>query len=118
MTKGNLDTDCAAAVMSPQRGRWRAAAAAAAATTRRPDHADGSTTPTTPTTPTDADDAAPIRHGDDHDRRRWRVSPSSVTIAAGGRVTMVNNHNRAHDMSSDPHPEHTQTARRSIRLDS
>jgi plastocyanin len=37
-----------------------------------------------------------------------RVSPSSVTIAPGGRVTMVNNHNRAHDMSSNPHPEHTQ----------
>jgi plastocyanin len=37
-----------------------------------------------------------------------RVSPSSVTIAPGGRVTMINNHNRAHDMSSDPHPEHTQ----------
>ena len=37
-----------------------------------------------------------------------RVSPSSVTIAPGGRVTMINNHSRAHDMSSDPHPEHTQ----------
>ena len=36
------------------------------------------------------------------------VSPSSVTIAPGGRVTFVNNHNQAHDMSSDPHPEHTQ----------
>ena len=37
-----------------------------------------------------------------------RVSPSSVTIAPGGRVTMINNHNQAHDMNSDPHPEHTQ----------
>jgi hypothetical protein len=37
-----------------------------------------------------------------------RVSPSSVTIAPGGRVTIINNHNQAHDMSSDPHPEHTQ----------
>jgi plastocyanin len=36
------------------------------------------------------------------------ISPSSVTIAPGGRVTFVNNHNQAHDMSSDPHPEHTQ----------
>ncbi len=36
------------------------------------------------------------------------VSPSSVTIAPGGRVTFVNNNTRAHDMSSDPHPEHTQ----------
>lgn len=36
------------------------------------------------------------------------VSPSSVTIAPGGRVTFVNSHSQAHDMSSDPHPEHTQ----------
>ena len=36
-----------------------------------------------------------------------RVSPSSVTISPGGRVTMINNHNQAHDMNSDPHPEHT-----------
>jgi plastocyanin len=36
------------------------------------------------------------------------VSPASVTIAPGGRVTFVNSHNQAHDMSSDPHPEHTQ----------
>jgi plastocyanin len=35
------------------------------------------------------------------------VSPSTVTIAAGGRVTFVNNDSRAHDMASDPHPEHT-----------
>ena len=31
-----------------------------------------------------------------------------MTIAPGGRVTIINNHSRAHDMSSDPHPEHTQ----------
>jgi len=37
-----------------------------------------------------------------------RVSPSSVTVAVGSRVTFVNNHNVQHDMSSDPHPEHTQ----------
>ncbi|MEQ1897712.1 MAG: hypothetical protein ABL971_10050 [Vicinamibacterales bacterium] len=35
------------------------------------------------------------------------ASPRSVTIAAGGRVTFVNNDTRPHDMSSDPHPEHT-----------
>ena len=35
------------------------------------------------------------------------VSPQSVTVAAGSRVTFVNNNTRAHDMSSDPHPAHT-----------
>jgi hypothetical protein len=31
-----------------------------------------------------------------------------VTITQGGRVTIVNNHSRQHDMSSDPHPTHTE----------
>ena len=35
------------------------------------------------------------------------ASPGSVSVALGGRVTFVNNDTRAHDMSSDPHPEHT-----------
>lgn len=34
------------------------------------------------------------------------VSPNAVTITQGGRVTFVNNDSRAHDMSSDPHPNH------------
>ena len=60
----------------------------------------GGTTTTPPsTTPTDS---ATITIGSN-----GSVSPSSVTINRGGRVTFVNNHNRAHDMQSDPHPEHT-----------
>ena len=35
------------------------------------------------------------------------ASPRSVTVSAGSRVTFVNNNSRAHDMSSDPHPVHT-----------
>ncbi len=35
------------------------------------------------------------------------VAPQSVTVAQGGRVTFVNNDTRAHDMASNPHPEHT-----------
>ena len=34
------------------------------------------------------------------------VSPSTVTVRQGGRVTFVNNDSRAHDMASDPHPSH------------
>ncbi len=34
------------------------------------------------------------------------VSPSTVSITQGGRVTFVNNDSRSHDMSSDPHPSH------------
>ena len=36
------------------------------------------------------------------------VSPKTVTVAAGSRVTFVNNDTRVHEMSSDPHPEHTE----------
>ena len=35
------------------------------------------------------------------------VSPSTVTVSAGSRVTFVNNDSRPHDMASDPHPVHT-----------
>ena len=68
----------------------------------------GSSTPTTPTTPTTPPPSggnpttATITIGTD-----GRVSPATVTIAVGGRVTFINNHNQAHDMQSDPHPEHT-----------
>ena len=35
------------------------------------------------------------------------VSPRSLTVSAGSRVTFVNSDTRVHDMSSNPHPEHT-----------
>ena len=35
------------------------------------------------------------------------VSPRSVTVSVGSRVTFVNNDTGAHDMSSNEHPEHT-----------
>ena len=34
------------------------------------------------------------------------VTPSTVTVAAGQTVTFVNNDSRAHEISSDPHPQH------------
>ncbi len=35
------------------------------------------------------------------------VSPKSVTVASGTSVTFINNDSQPHDMSSDPHPQHT-----------
>lgn len=35
------------------------------------------------------------------------VSPSQVTIAVGQSVTFVNNDDTSHDMTSNPHPIHT-----------
>ena len=66
----------------------------------------GSSTPTTPTNPGGGGGGGTagttITIGAD-----GAVSPSSLTVPVGSRVTFVNNHNRQHDMSSDPHPEHT-----------
>ena len=92
---------------------WKGLAAAVimAATAAACGGGGGGGTPTSPTTPpttttppsTTPTDLATITIGAD-----GRVTPTSVTLVRGGRVTMVNNHNRNHDMSSDPHPEHTQ----------
>lgn len=35
------------------------------------------------------------------------LSTPEVTINVGQSVTFVNNHNRTHDVTSDPHPIHT-----------
>jgi PKD repeat protein len=35
------------------------------------------------------------------------VSPKTITIAVGGRVTFINNDSAFHEPSSDPHPIHT-----------
>jgi plastocyanin len=61
-----------------------------------------SPTPTTPPASGGGSTTATITIGSN-----GAISPTSVTIARGGRVTFVNNHTRNHDMSSDPHPEHT-----------
>jgi plastocyanin len=35
------------------------------------------------------------------------VCPQTLTVSPGSRVTFINNDGRAHEMHSDPHPEHT-----------
>lgn len=35
------------------------------------------------------------------------VSPSQVAVSVGQSVAFVNSHNQRHDMTSDPHPLHT-----------
>ena len=35
------------------------------------------------------------------------VSPKELTVTAGSRVTFLNNDSVVHDMTSDPHPDHT-----------
>ena len=35
------------------------------------------------------------------------VCPSAITVARGGQLTVINSDSTSHDMTSDPHPEHT-----------
>ena len=35
------------------------------------------------------------------------VSPTELVVAPGSRVLFINNDSRRHDMTSDPHPDHT-----------
>ena len=36
-----------------------------------------------------------------------QVTPADIQVARGSRVTFVNQHSSPHDMTSDPHPTHT-----------
>ena len=63
---------------------------------------DGGSTPTTPSGGGAGSSGATITVG-----ASGSVSPSSVTISVGQSVTFINNHNRSHELASDPHPAHT-----------
>jgi plastocyanin len=65
----------------------------------------GSSSPTSPSSPVTGSpgpSGATITIG-----ANGAISPSQVTVATGQSVTFINNDSRAHDMSSDPHPTHT-----------
>jgi plastocyanin len=60
-----------------------------------------------PTTPGDTGGGSPGPSGATITISGGRVSPSEVTITVGQSVTFVNNDGRIHNVSSDPHPVHT-----------
>ena len=35
------------------------------------------------------------------------ICPQTITVARGSQLTILNSDSRAHEMNSDPHPEHT-----------
>lgn len=61
----------------------------------------GGGTPTTPTNPT-----PPPTGTTTITITAAGVSPQSITVPVGSRVTFINNDNRTHEMNSDPHPTH------------
>ena len=60
-----------------------------------------------PTTPSNPGTGSPGASGATITIANGAVSPAQVTISVGQSVTFVNNDSRSHDMSSDPHPVHT-----------
>lgn len=68
----------------------------------------GSSTPTSPS-PSPSPTPSPSPSGDATltISSAGSITPKVLTVAVGSRVTFVNNDSRAHDMASDPHPNHT-----------
>lgn len=62
----------------------------------------GSSTPTTPSPPTGGGGTTPTVTID-----ASGASPRTLTVELGSRVLFVNRDARNHDMTSDPHPDHT-----------
>lgn len=58
----------------------------------------GTTAPPPPTTPTVTNTITITAQG---------ASPQHIQVAPGSRVTFINNDTRSHNMTSNPHPEHT-----------
>jgi plastocyanin len=60
-----------------------------------------SASPSPPTTPSAGSSGATVTIVNN------AVTPQSVTVSLGNRVTFVNADSRLHDIESDPHPTHT-----------
>src|SRR5215471_4153413 len=90
------------------RGSWGAgravvAAALVAATVSCGGGGGASTSPSPTPTPT----PTPTPSGTTITITAAGVSPSTLTVSPGTRVTFINNDTRPHEIASDPHPEHT-----------
>jgi len=59
----------------------------------------GGSTPSTPTNPDNPNQMVISPAG--------VLTPSQITVTAGSRVLVINNHSKPHQIASDPHPEHT-----------
>ena len=67
----------------------------------------GSSSPTSPSGGAGTGTGSPGPSGATITIANGRVTPSSVNITVGQSVTFINNDGRVHNVSSDPHPNHT-----------
>jgi len=68
---------------------------------------DGGDDPSPGPSPTPTPTPTPTPGGTTFTITSTGVSPRTLTVPAGTRVTFVNNDNRPHEMTSNPHPAHT-----------
>lgn len=95
-------------MMTPNTGKW-VMGLAVAATLAAAACGGGSSSPTSPSGPETGGGAGGGTVSDTATitiTSAGVVSPSTVTIRQGGRVTFVNSDSAAHDIASDPHPSH------------
>ena len=85
--------------LSTLAGATAAALALAAAISCGGDDASNSTGPSGSCTPSTNPATLVIQNN--------AVCPQAITIARGGQLTIINQDSRSHDMTSDPHPSHT-----------
>lgn len=67
----------------------------------------GGSAPNTPSTPVPTASPVAADPGTTITITSAGVSPKEIQVAVGGRVTFINNDTAFHEMSSDPHPIHT-----------
>lgn len=67
----------------------------------------GSSSPTAPSGGSGGSSSSPGPVGATITITASGMSPASVSIGVGQSVTLVNNDSRTHEISSDPHPVHT-----------
>jgi plastocyanin len=84
------------------RSRSRRLLSVAAAATLFGSACGGGSSPSSPSPPPTPDNAFRITI-----TTAGSVSPSELVVPPGTRVLFVNSHNQQHEMTSDPHPEHT-----------
>jgi plastocyanin len=88
-----------------RRDLWIGSAALAMALTLMACGGGGDSSPASPT-PAPTPTPTPTPGGSTIAITGNAVSPQTLTVAVGTRVTFVNNDTRNHEMASDPHPSH------------
>ena len=67
----------------------------------------GGSSSTTPSGPSGGGGCTPSANANTLVIQNNTICPSTLTVARGTQITILNSDSRTHEMDSDPHPEHT-----------